>query len=271
MDTDNAYGADHSAVSKNKQLLNRDAIIYIIMNGNYAEVHSMDGDIRLRVTLKALEEELGADFIKIHRGCLVSIKAIHTITDMVNLNNGEVLEYPLRKKRALLAQLNQRRKYIIDHFDSPDVPDTEEDYRRYYISMEKLPFAFADIEMVFDESKNAVDWIFRYGNPALARLEKLPLQQLLGSSFGSLFSNMDSKWLRAYERVALYGETLEIMDYSPEIDTDLKIICFPTFKGHCGCVLFNAEQINLISGSSDYVLMNYMRSKKIKNVDSSHR
>ena len=41
---------------------------------------------------------------------------------------------------------------------------------------------------------------------------------------------MDSKWLQSYERATLYGETLEIMDYSPEIDTNLKIICFPTFQ-----------------------------------------
>ena len=32
------------------------------------------------------------------------------------------------------------------------------------------------------------------------------------------------------KRAALYGEVLEIMDYSPEIDKNLKVICFPTFK-----------------------------------------
>ena len=86
--------------------------------------------------------------------------------------------------------------------------------------------------MVFNEDRHAVDWIFRYGNPALARLEKIPLKSLIGSSFGSLFSNMDSKWLRCYEQAALYGKALEIVSYSPEIDTNLKIICYPTFKGH---------------------------------------
>ena len=84
--------------------------------------------------------------------------------------------------------------------------------------------------MIFNEEHHAVDWVFRYGNPALAELEKKPLEQLLDHSFGSLFSNMDSKWLRAYERATLYGETLEIIDYSPEIDTYLKVICFPTFS-----------------------------------------
>ena len=55
---------------------------------------------------------------------------------------------------------------------------------------------------------------------------------------------MDSKWLRSYEQAALYGEKLEIIDYSPEIDTYLKGICFPTYPGHCGCILFNIEEIN---------------------------
>ena len=128
---------------------------------------------------------------------------------------------------------------------------TEEEYRRYYSSFEYLPIAFTDIEMVFNEESHAVDWIFRYANQELARLEKLSLNQLLGKSFGSLFSNMDSKWLRSYERSALYGEVLELMDYSPEIDTNLKVICFPTFKGHCGCILFDLDRIKAVDSSNN--------------------
>ena len=76
---------------------------------------------------------------------------------------------------------------------------------------------------------------------ALAKLEKLPLESLIDHSFGSLFANMDAKWLRSYERAVLYGEMLEIFDYSPEVDTYLKVTCFPTFAGHCGCILFNVQ------------------------------
>ena len=83
--------------------------------------------------------------------------------------------------------------------------------------------------------------------------KKLPLDKMIGSSFSSLFSNMDSKWLQSYERATLYGETLEIMDYSPEIDTNLKIICFPTFPGHCGCILFNADKMKTISEENHLV------------------
>ena len=111
--------------------------------------------------------------------------------------------------------------------------------------------------MVFNEELRAVDWIFRYGNPALARLEKRPLNKLIGKSFGSVFSNMDSKWLRSYEQAVLYGKTLEIMDYSPEIDTNLKIICFPTFRGHCGCFLFDLNSIRLSENSSLQQVLGY--------------
>ena len=107
-----------------------------------------------------------------------------------------------------------------------------------------MPFAFTDIEMVFDDERRAIDWIFRYGNPALARLEKTPLDKLIDNSFGALFANMDSKWLRSYERAVLYGEMIEIVDYGPEIDTHLKITCFPTFKGHCACILFNVADFS---------------------------
>ena len=124
------------------------------------------------------------------------------------------------------------------------------------------------IEMIFDEKRQAVDWIFRYGNPALSKLEKMPLERLIGSSFGSLFSNMDSKCLRSYERATLYGETLEIIDYSPKIDTYLKVICFPTFKGHCGCILFNISEIKFTKNSSDAekALMLYFGKLPDKNV-----
>ena len=105
--------------------------------------------------------------------------------------------------------------------------------------------------MVFDNGKRAVDWIFRYGNQELSRLEKLPLEKLIGSSFRSLFSNMDPKWLRSYERAALMEKKLEMMDYSPEIDTYLKVICFPTFRGHCGCILFDLSDIRYVENSEE--------------------
>lgn len=253
--------------NRKKFVLGVSTILYIIMNGKYAEVHVSGGRIyQTRMNLTELAQKLGDGFIKIHRGCIISAMAIHDITDKINLSNGESLEYTLRKKNQIIEQLHMKQKSIIGSFAKDGIPKNEEEYHEHYKSFDNLPVAFTDIEMIFDEEKHAVDWIFRYGNEALAKLEKVSLDVLIGSSFGSVFSNMDSKWLKSYERAALYGETLEIMDYSPEIDTSLKIICFPTFHGHCGCILFDIADIKLTRNSEDAekTLMLYYERKQEK-------
>ena len=115
----------------------------------------------------------------------------------------------------------------------------------HYLGFEDLPYAFADVEMVFDEDSTMVDWIFRYGNPAMAELERYPLDDFVGASFRDVMMGADTKWLPLYERCALFGEVLELVDYSPELDTYLKICCFPTFSGHCGCIISDVSKIPL--------------------------
>ena len=233
-------------VKRKRLMLNVDTILYADVEKNIAQIHLVDGTVhRTRIPLSVLEKGLGDGFLKIHRGCLVSVRAIHDITDTVNLSNGETLDYARRKKTAILSQLREKQRRLIAGFPEEGAPSTPEGYRAHYASLDNMPFAFADIEMVFNEERRAVDWIFRYGNEALAALEMIPLERLLGASFRSLFVNMASKWLRCYERVALFGETLQITGYSPEIDKTLQVTCFPTFKGHCGCILFDTSQVLL--------------------------
>lgn len=254
--------------NRRKIVLSTSTILYVLMTGKNAEIHVFGDKIyETRMTLSELEKKLGESFIKVHRGCIVSAMAIHDITDNINLSNGESLEYTIRKKNEIIDQLHSKQQSMINSFSEDGIPTTEEEYRKHYSSFDNLPFAFTDIEMIFNEERHAVDWIFRYGNPALAKLEKIPLERLIGSTFGSLFSNMDSKWLRSYERATLYGEIREIIDYSPEIDTYLKVICFPTFKGHCGCILFNVSEIKFTKNSSDAekALMLYFGKLPAKN------
>lgn len=192
-------------ISDKKELeLDVRTILYVSMKRNNAELHVSDGRVFLtRATMKNLIEKLGDGFILVHRSILVSVMAIHEVSDRIYLSNGEALYYVVRKKKAIREQLAEKQKKLIGSFANGNTPQTAEAYHDYYRSFDHLPFAFTDIEMVFDETRHAVDWIFRYANEELAKLEKLPLERLLGNSFGSLFSNMDSKWLRSYERATL--------------------------------------------------------------------
>lgn len=246
---------------KRENSIDINTIFYVTMKKNIAQIHTQGNNIYpVRMTLKQIRKQLGEEFLLVDRSTLVSARAIHEVSDKIYLSNGKALDYVVRRKKKVKSELWEIQKRIIGKFSGEDVPKTYEEYRRYYSGFEQMPFAFTDIEMVFNDQHHAVDWIFRYGNPALARLEKLPLKKLIGSTFGSLFPNMDSKWLRAYEQAVIYGETLEMIDYSPEIDTYLKITWFPTFPGHCGCILFNIEDIKYTknSGDAEKALMLYM-------------
>lgn len=237
--------------NKKKIAVNIHTIIYVITNGKTTEIHANGGAVyRTRMKFSEVEALLGENFIQIHRGCTVAAMAIHEIGEKIHLNSGETLLYTRRKKREILNRLEEIQKNVIADFHKDGIP-TDEEYQERYRSFDTMPFAFTDIELIFNDKTKAVDWIFRYGNQALADLERVSLDKLIGHSFGSVFPNMDSKWLRAYERATLYGEMLEIIDYSPEIDTNLKVICFPTVKGHCGCILFNIGDIKFIKNSSD--------------------
>ena len=235
-------------------------ILYIVISGRKTVIHAAGDRIYETYTpIGELAQALGSSFIRVDRGCLVSAKAIHAVTKTIDLINGEALDFAHRRKREITERLRIERQRIVQTLERGSAPATREDYRRHYAAFDQMPFAFADIEMVLSEKHSAVDWIFRYGNPALAKLEKLPLEDLIGSSFGSLFSNMDAKWLRLYERATLYGERLEVMDHSPEIDVWLKVICFPTFPGHCGCILFDLSDLayTRISGQSSQAMLRY--------------
>ena len=238
-----------SIISNRRRIsLSPEDILYVQLEGRQSVIHISGGKTyRSYTAIDDLEQMLGSGFIRADRATLVSAKSVHAIGKKIELISGETLSFTRRRKRELMEQLRAGRRQIVQELVGSDAPATREEYRWHYASYDSAPFAFTDIEMVFNEEHAAVDWIFRYGNEALATLEKKPLEQLIDHSFGSIFPNMDAKWLRIYGRTTLFGEMLEIIDYSPEIDTELRIICFPTFKGHCGCILFDQAKIQTVS------------------------
>ena len=242
-----------SIISNRRRIsLSPEDILYVQLVERQSVIHVSGGKAyETYTTIDELAQLLGSGFLRTDRATLVSAKGIHTIGKKIELINGETLSFTRRRKRELKEQLRIERQKIGQTLERNDAPTSREAYHRHYASFDHVPFAFADIEMVFSEAHSAVDWIFRYGNEALAELEKTPLEQLIDHAFGSIFPNMDAKWLRVYERTALFGETLEITDHSPEIDTDLKIICFPTFNGHCGCMLFDQAEIQTVREHTD--------------------
>lgn len=173
--------SDISVISNRRHIsLLTEDILYIQLSGRQSIIHFSDGrTYETYATIHELESMLGSSFIRADRATLVSIKGIHDIGKEIELVNGETLYYSCRKKRELKEQLRAGRRQIAQNLSDSDAPTTQEEYQRHYASYDSAPFAFTDIEMVFNEERAAVDWIFRYGNEALAEIEKTPLQQLI--------------------------------------------------------------------------------------------
>lgn len=140
-------------VSNKKEIsIDMNTILYVTMNRNVANIHTLGNHIyNVRMTLEQIKERAEDDFIMVHRSILVSVMAIHEIGDKIYLSNGEALDYVVRKKKAIREEFLEKQKKIIGSFVGEDIPKTEEEYRKYYSGFEHMPFAFADIEMVFDE------------------------------------------------------------------------------------------------------------------------
>ena len=159
-------------------------ILYIIKSEYLSLIHLMDGDILQTITpIYELKEMLGDDCIEVKKGCIVSVSVITNIKDKIYLCNGEAIDFTVRRRKAVRLEWREKQKLMIDKITRQNPPRTDEEYHKYYEICDKFPFAFTDIEMVFNEKRHAVDWIFRYGNEALAELEGIPLKEMVGSTF----------------------------------------------------------------------------------------
>ena len=63
-------------VSERKTIALRvSTILYVLMNGKYANIHVLGDQVyRTTMTLGEIEEKIGDGFLRVHRGCLVAIR-----------------------------------------------------------------------------------------------------------------------------------------------------------------------------------------------------
>ena len=92
-------------------------ILYVLMNGKYANIHVLGDQVyRTTMTLREIEEKIGDGFLRVHRGCLVAVMAIHNVTDTINLSNGESLGYTARKKEESFRR--NKRNHVRKPYDT---------------------------------------------------------------------------------------------------------------------------------------------------------
>lgn len=100
------------------------------------------------------------------------------------------------------------------------------------------PVAFCVIRVELDAQGQPVDWTFAYCNDALAKLEGVPKEQLLGQRFFHIFPNGERKWLQAYYEAAYENKAAEYEEISEMLGLYLHIHAIPiNERGYCACIL----------------------------------
>ena len=105
------------------------------------------------------------------------------------------------------------------------------------------PHAFCLIRVELDEQGQPEDWTFIYCNDALARLEGVPKEQLLGHRFYEIFPNGSRHWLKPYYKAAYENTPSSYDEISEEIGQYLHVDAFPAGeRGVCACVLRDIKE-----------------------------
>lgn len=104
---------------------------------------------------------------------------------------------------------------------------------------DESPMAYCVVEVVLDEKKQPMDWIYRYCNQAFADLKQYRLESLIDQPFSSLSPRKNEGWLRAY-----YQAAFENRPYEMELDLEggYHASFMPTgHRGFCACAIYTTE------------------------------
>ena len=99
------------------------------------------------------------------------------------------------------------------------------------------PIAVSVIELIFSDSGRGIDFIFRYCNQEMFKLEGVSIEDMLNHSLYEVFPNADKKWIVPYADVAINGTNRLVRKYSPVYHREITIQCFQPMPGFCACIL----------------------------------
>ena len=231
-----AYTYDSITRFMGKNDFSPEDIAYILRKDGSTILHFRDGRTLSSLIPLGLFQEFwkDADFIRVNKSVLLCSRYV------VNVNRGKYL-------MADGTVLDGRHHGTKCHTDfmrrriEDQMADNEEtrlqSIRERFAAFDTFPIPFCVIQLVFDIYGKGTTFIFRYCNPMMADLEGLPLNKLINHSYYDIFENADEKWLVKCGSIAQNGGCRLFYDYSPEVDKQLKLLCYHVAPGFCACML----------------------------------
>lgn len=218
------------------------SIVYANVTDKLCKIHLDNADVlSLFITISELMEKLGVkDFLRISRSSLVSYRSIRSINQDEVLLFGDV---HLPYSRSRRKEIGEKTRECIERLMNKNEATNRIrplDCEHSFGFWDRVPVGFCVLDFVEDASGYFTDFVYRYVNQALADIMEIPRERMQNRAHSELFPKAVKKWTALYSKVAFLGETVETIDYSPELDKELLVICYQPSYGYCACILCDA-------------------------------
>lgn len=221
--------------------LKPDRIAYIYRKDQKTCIQLKNGaTIDTYIPVKDIFSQLpsNGDFLSINKGVVISQSYLLVVENgMYYMMDGMSFRGRVRTPGAHKKFQDAITARSAKEINSP------EGIRRHFATLDDFPLAFCIIELVFDEQKKGIDFIFRYCNKEMEVIEGIPIEEMLDRSFYKVFQKADRKWLYVYSDVALNGTRCIVESFSPEVDKNLRIYCHQPSPGFCACALIDLNDL----------------------------
>lgn len=218
--------------------INPSDIVYIVRNGRNTCIHLTDDrTISTYISIKSFLDFFKSDlFITINKGITLNVSFISSIDNgLYKMCDGVVFKGRTRSP----SQHKNNIEKIVQHASlakniSNKIPEL-------FSVMNNSPIAFAVIEVTFDDNGHGMDFIFRYCNDAMLKLEGLSADDIVNKSFYEVFKDSNKKWMVSYADIALNGNKKIISYYLKKSNRKVLAYCYQPYERFCACSLIDVE------------------------------
>lgn len=214
-----------------------DDIAYVTVEGRKTKITRSDGSaLRTNRSLKDIYALLPQDtFSNINRGIVISKRYVQNEKNgLITMTDGTQFRRRVRSDRAPKPQ--KRPSLLPELSHTPCPTSTLEAW------MDTMPMPMLIMELVY--KTGGMDFMVRYCNREMARLEAVSPQDILNQSV-ALFPKIGSpKWMAIFADVAIHGGTRTIEDALEGSGQYMVLRCYQPQMGYCACVLTDLTREN---------------------------
>lgn len=214
-----------------------DDIAYITVEGRKTKITRSDGSsLSTNRSLRDIYALLPQDiFSNINRGIVISKRYVRDEKDgIITMTDGVQFRRRVRSDRAPKPQKKKTVHTELSHVQCPTAT--------LGAWLDQMPIPTFTIELVY--GKNGMDFLVRYCNREMARMEGVAPQDILNQSVTGLPNVGSPKWMAIFADVAIHGSTRTIEDAMESTEQYMQLKCFQPQPGFCTCLLLDLTREN---------------------------